>query len=70
MITVLDFSPAFEGRSAHEGISRRRRSVMEETDGSARAARYAANPAKGTRGQCRLEHWEDLARKYLFRWHR
>ena len=43
---VFDFSLAFDGRSAHEGISRRRRRVMEETDGSAKAARYAANPAR------------------------
>ena len=46
MMIVLDFWLAFEGRFAHEGISRRRRRVMWETEGSARAARYAANPAK------------------------
>jgi len=42
---VLDFSLAFEGRFPHAGISRRRRRVIWETDGSANAARYAANPA-------------------------
>ena len=45
-IIVLDFSLAFEGRFAHDGTSRRRRRVMWETDGSAKAARYAANPAE------------------------
>ena len=71
-IIVLDFSLAFEGSSAHEGTSRRRRRVMWDTDGSARAARYAANPAGKREFNVSYIAWWPLVReveKYLFQWH-